>query len=1360
MGVSVRRLSWVRALNVLVFAAACGQDASGPPEDGSGASPDIAARTQALLADTDGDGVTDSSDNCPTIANPGQENRDDLGPGDACELTLRWSYGLLSDYARFQSHKELVTFFAPLRLTGRPGLLRVKASAPGSEMPLLSPLTQRLGVQSGLELLPGHADMISGSEMLSIEIGSAPALGGAKASEVWLRIEGNATVSVSFFDGATSRGTVTLANTGTNLRNFAPAAGAMFTRVELRAASGRFAIKGPGQGVSFRIGAAQLPDRPGYEVVGGAYVDLDECAGLERVCDPLTTCTNLPGSFSCGPCPAGYRGTGATSCTDIDECAEQPDLCSPLVACSNTQGGYQCGACPAGYRGDGHTCTDIDECAENLDGCDALVSCTNLPGNFECGSCPPGYEGGGITGCVDIDECTGPNRGCDALTSCTNSPGSFTCGACPAGYRGTGETSCVDIDECVEGSDACSPLVTCGNTAGGYQCGDCPSGYRGDGFECHDVDECAERTAQCSELVVCENNVGSYSCGECPSGYSGDGRTCTDIDECQANPCDPLTACTNSAGGFTCGACPPGFTGTGHTGCVDINECTDGTEPCSPLATCANTNGGFSCGPCPAGYAGDGRTCADVDECADQTDQCDALVTCSNNQGSYNCGPCPAGYSGDGRSCTDIDECASAPCDPLTVCSNAPGSYACSACPPGYAGDGYAGCVDIDECAVDNGGCPSTERCDNTPGGRSCVPCPSGSVGVTTYCGVGACAATGVTSCAYGVLQDSCAPGTPAPSDATCNGVDDDCDGSADEEYAAVPTSCGLGVCAASGALTCSGGVVSNSCTPGQPSATQDTTCNGVDEDCDGLFDDDFIGGACSASSAQVCVGGQIVQRSSCADPFFCNGTESCSAGFCTRAPHTLDDGNPCTRDTCTEATGIAHSDVPFGTSCSDGDACNGAEVCVACVESANLISNPGFERVWGPNMAGVQGIMPADWWRTHPNNADTYSMDGSWGLAPAAFGNFNNVTSAADGLRWVAGHNRLMESFGQELRAPLVPGQRYRLDARLHHSLRFPSPGGYDVQLGSDYAVSAAPRNSDVLLGRIATSAATSGWVNVSLEFVAPASAGDRLLLVFVPVSATGSDAYPGLDAVSLVRACATTGTLSCQRQDAPVIDDGNACTLDSCSSAAGVAHAPLATGSACNGSGTCSAAGACSNRVPVITSTPAGQHLVGSANFVYQVVASDADGDPLTFTRGTDATGAWTISSTGLVQFTTPAAGVYVLSIQANDGRGGIARQRRLLHVIDGELSPPMISTQPAQHMVHVGSAFSYQVRVWTPTAGASIAFSFEQPPPIGMSMSAGGLVSWTPGAVDIGSHQVTVRATIGASSVLHTFVVSVLP
>ena len=66
-----------------------------------------------------------------------------------------------------------------------------------------------------------------------------------------------------------------------------------------------------------------------------------------------------------------------------------------------------------------------------------------------------------------------------------------------------------------------------------------------------------------------------------------------------------------------------------------------------------------------------------------------------------------------------------------------------------------------------------------------------------TSCGVGACAATGDLQCVEGSVVDSCGPGAAEADDAVCNGVDDDCDGVVDEDYAATLTSCGVGACGA-----------------------------------------------------------------------------------------------------------------------------------------------------------------------------------------------------------------------------------------------------------------------------------------------------------------------------------------------------------------------------------------------------------------------------------------------------------------------------------------------------------------------------------------------------------------------------------
>ncbi|MGM0575348.1 MAG: hypothetical protein ACQEXJ_06430, partial [Myxococcota bacterium] len=109
---------------------------------------------------------------------------------------------------------------------------------------------------------------------------------------------------------------------------------------------------------------------------------------------------------------------------------------------------------------------------------------------------------------------------------------------------------------------------------------------------------------------------------------------------------------------------------------------------------------------------------------------------------------------------------------------------------------------------------------------------------VDTTCGTGACASGGVTSCEGGEVVDSCTPGSASDGDSTCDGVDDDCDGSTDEDYAPVDTTCGTGACASGGVTSCEGGEVVDSCTPGQP-------------DCSGkVCGPDGCGGSCGTCSS------------------------------------------------------------------------------------------------------------------------------------------------------------------------------------------------------------------------------------------------------------------------------------------------------------------------------------------------------------------------------------------------------------------------------------------------------------------------------------------------------------------------------
>jgi hypothetical protein len=143
-------------------------------------------------------------------------------------------------------------------------------------------------------------------------------------------------------------------------------------------------------------------------------------------------------------------------------------------------------------------------------------------------------------------------------------------------------------------------------------------------------------------------------------------------------------------------------------------------------------------------------------------------------------------------------------------------------------------------------------------------------VGKPTQCGQGSCSASGVTTCKNGVEQNSCTVGKPrATTDTTCDGIDDDCNGAVDDGFVSVATSCGIGVCASNGATRCVNGATVDSCKVGLPTLPADTLCNGLDDDCDGPVDEDVVAaatscgqGVCTSMGQSKCAAGQ--QQDSC----------------------------------------------------------------------------------------------------------------------------------------------------------------------------------------------------------------------------------------------------------------------------------------------------------------------------------------------------------------------------------------------------------------------------------------------------------------------------------------------------------------
>ncbi|MCB9592557.1 MAG: hypothetical protein H6719_07485 [Sandaracinaceae bacterium] len=150
----------------------------------------------------------------------------------------------------------------------------------------------------------------------------------------------------------------------------------------------------------------------------------------------------------------------------------------------------------------------------------------------------------------------------------------------------------------------------------------------------------------------------------------------------------------------------------------------------------------------------------------------------------------------------------------------------CSTGRPGVCEAGTLVCVSAEEARCAPNVEPSEETCNGLD--DDCDRSTDEDLGTTT-CGVGECVTT-VDNCVGGRRQ-RCRP--LPPSEELCNRLDDDCNGVADDLR---DLSCGVGACAMS-ALACVDGVPGE-CIPGRPTRE---VCNGIDDDCNGRIDDTLV---------------------------------------------------------------------------------------------------------------------------------------------------------------------------------------------------------------------------------------------------------------------------------------------------------------------------------------------------------------------------------------------------------------------------------------------------------------------------------------------------------------------------------------
>ncbi|GAB4211020.1 MAG: hypothetical protein OHK0013_32290 [Sandaracinaceae bacterium] len=516
----------------------------------------------------------------------------------------------------------------------------------------------------------------------------------------------------------------------------------------------------------------------------GIDTNTDErnCGGCGRVCAPpnaFAECTG--GTCVMGDCATGYYDL------NMDEADGCEYRCVPTLGPGEPE--MRCDRrdedCDGRVDEDFDLMNDADNCGSCGRNCRVprgTAAC--VAGACELAACTPGFydvDGVATNGCEyrctpadpPIESCNLADDDCDGNVDEGDPGGGGSCGSdvgecrvgverCVAGaITCTGGTS-PSTELCNGLDDDCDGTVDQGNPEGGRACGSI-------------VGTCVPGRETCTGgRLVCSGGVAPVT------------ELCNGLDD----DCDGTVDDGNPEGGGSCG--------------TDVGECTEGTLTCS--------GGGLVC----AGSVG-----PRLDVCNGLDDDCDGVAdqTFDTMIDPRNCGMC-------GRVCSfpnAVAGCTMGTCT-LTVCR--PGfvdldGMASNGCEYACTFTGAEACNGVDD------------DCDGMVDDGLTVPAtfcnPNGVCGGT----MARCSGAGGWVCDYPMA-------TYQATETRCDNLDNDCDGRVDEAFPTKGTSCsssGVGACRRTGMFVCNaaGDGVTCNATPGTPTAE---LCNGIDDDCDGTVDD------------------------------------------------------------------------------------------------------------------------------------------------------------------------------------------------------------------------------------------------------------------------------------------------------------------------------------------------------------------------------------------------------------------------------------------------------------------------------------------------------------------------------------------
>jgi len=691
---------------------------------------------------------------------------------------------------------------------------------------------------------------------------------------------------------------------------------------------------------------------PAAEICNGQDDDCNGQADEGLTHDPPTCSTTNPfgtctASYTCGG-EAGWQCSAAVPTAEICDFADNNCDGQADEIFKNAAGVYvdveNCGSC-------GISC--VGSIPNATAGCVALPS-----GSARCEveACADGYFQASPLTCLPASD--------SSCLACTNDA------SCP-----TPGDRCLTLD----GGKFCGRDCSAGN-AHGTPAGECASGY-----ECLPVaggpDQCQPVSGSCTCLA--EDDGDSRTCSR--SNASG---TCFGVESC--DPTDGWGGCTaRTPAAESCNGQDDDCDGQ-----VD-ESLTPPTDPCevsNEFGTCSAT---WACNGV-ADWTCNAAT-PKKESCNFQDDDCDGQVdeTFRDTEGRYvddaNCGTC--GVSCAGALPNATAECVagatSARCE-VAQCD--PGYYQASAtvCLPSTI-DTCTPCVSDSDCATPGDRCVTlgsgkfcgqdcsagnahglpagdcedegftctpvaggSDQCVPTSGACDCLPQNSGDTRT--------CKRTNVSGTCYGL--ETCDPATgwygcsaTTPAAEVCNGLDDNCNGQADEGVTPPDDPCveevpGVGICSANWSCQGTSGWVCPAATP------TGETCNFQDDDCDGQTDEDYrdgsgryVSNAHCGTCGVSCVGAIPNATATCVTSSGAPRCEvaTCEPGYYEAGPLTC---LPATDNICTSCATDSNCPTP-------GDRClslDGGTYCGRDCSAGNVHGTPEGECPTGTTCEDLGG--------------------------------------------------------------------------------------------------------------------------------------------------------------------------------------------------------------------------------------------------------------------------------------------------------------------------------------------------------------------------------------------------------------------